>query len=288
MKLEGAMQSQLSSDNQNRTTTMDLHHHHHLYDIKPTKLDYFDHMFTLQSNSTLLSSFLDDDYRWALVLESTIFHPQGGGQPCDYGIISATHSSPDSPRFKFVVQDVRSKNGIVFHYGFFEISEPINVELGVPVTLVVDESRRKLNSSLHSAGHLLDVCMRHVGLGHLEPGKAYHFPEGPYVEYKGSVPQNELQSKQKELEQEANNLISRGGKISAATLPYEEACELCGGCLPDYISKESTPRIVKIGDNPGCPCGGTHVSDISEISSITVSQLRTKKGLTKVFYNVGS
>lgn len=31
---------------------------------------------------------------------------------------------------------------------------------------------------LHSAGHLLDVCLKDVGLGHLEPGKAYHFPEG--------------------------------------------------------------------------------------------------------------
>ena len=26
----------------------------------------------------------------------------------------------------------------------------------------------------------------------------------------------------------------------------------------------STPRIVKLGENPGCPCGGTHVSDISD------------------------
>lgn len=279
------MQKQLSSDDIT-TTTMDVYHD--LHALKPTKLDYFDHMFTFQSNSTLLSSFLDDDYRWALVLDSTIFHPQGGGQPCDVGIISAIHSSPDSPRFKFIVEDVRSKNGIVFHYGFFEISEPINVELGGPVSLTIDESRRKLNSRLHSAGHLLDVCMRNVGLGHLEPGKAYHFPDGPYVEYKGSVPQSELQSKQTELEQEANNCISRGGTISATILPYDEACKLCGGCLPDYISKESTPRIVKIGDNPGCPCGGTHVYDISEILSITVSQLRTKKGLTKVFYNVGS
>ncbi|XP_017220184.1 uncharacterized protein LOC108197164 [Daucus carota subsp. sativus] len=280
------MRSQLSSDHITTTTTMDLYHDFHA--IKPTKLDYFDNMFTYQSNSTLLSSFLDDDYRWALVLDSTIFHPQGGGQPCDVGIISATHSSSDSPGFKFVVQDVRLKDGIVFHYGFFEISEPINVELGVPVSLTVDEPRRRLNSRLHSAGHLLDVCMRDVGLGHLEPGKAYHFPEGPYVEYKGSVPQDELQSKQKELEKEANNLISKGAIISVATLPYDEACKLCGGCLPDYISKDSTPRIVRIGDYPGCPCGGTHVYDISEILSITVSQLRTKKGLTKVFYNVGS
>lgn len=35
---------------------------------------------------------------------------------------------------------------------------------------------------LHSAGHLLDVCKKKVGLGHLEPGKGYHFPDG-YVNF---------------------------------------------------------------------------------------------------------
>lgn len=35
----------------------------------------------------------------------------------------------------------------------------------------------------------------------------------PYVEYKGAVPQNELQSKQNELQAEASNLITKGGKV---------------------------------------------------------------------------
>lgn len=34
--------------------------------------------------------------------------------------------------------------------------------------------------------------------------------------------------------------------------------------------QSSNPRILKLGDNPGCPCGGTHVSDISEIISMKV------------------
>ena len=82
------------------------------------------------------------------------------------------------------------------------------------------------------------------------------------------ITENELQSKQKEIEAEAAALIARGGKVKlsfflpipcefvlypmyvyvakihffilqvfAAVLPYEEACNLCGGCLPDYISK---------------------------------------------------
>lgn len=36
----------------------------------------------------------------------------------------------------------------------------------------------------------------------------------PWVEYKGVIPQNEMQNKQKELELEANALISVGGKVS--------------------------------------------------------------------------
>lgn len=252
----------------------------------PTKLDYYDNMLKLQSISKLVSYFKGDDGRRALILESTIFHPQGGGQPSDTGFIIVADSD-----FKFIVQDVRSKNGIVLHYGVVENSGAefeMELEKGKEVRLWVDESRRKLNSRLHSAGHLLDLCMQKVGLGHLEPGKGYHFPDGPYVEYKGSVPQNELQSKTEELELEANALISKGGKVVVAVLPYEEASVLCGGCLPDYIQQGSTPRIVKLGDNPGCPCGGTHVSDISEIISMKVSQIRTKKGTTKVFYSVGS
>ena len=36
---------------------------------------------------------------------------------------------------------------------------------------------------LHSAGHLLDISVRNVGLGHLEPGKGYHFPDGYTFNY---------------------------------------------------------------------------------------------------------
>ncbi|XP_071721691.1 uncharacterized protein [Rutidosis leptorrhynchoides] len=257
-------------------------------DLSPTKLEYYDHMWKLQSQAKLLSHYKGDDGRLALILDSTVFYPQGGGQPSDTGFITIADSAT-----KFLVQDVRSKQGIVYHYGVFVENEnsdgevELKLESGTNVLLFVDEPRRMLNTRLHSAGHLLDMCMLNVGLGYLEPGKGYDFPDGPYVEYKGTIPQSELQSKQKELELEVNAQISKGEKITADICSYEEAAELCGGCLPDYIPMGSTPRIVKFGKSPGCPCGGTHVSDVSEIISVKVSQIRTKKGMTKVFYNVG-
>ncbi|KAF6142504.1 hypothetical protein GIB67_039468 [Kingdonia uniflora] len=200
-----------------------------------TRLAYFDDMFNLESKSTLLSHSQGEDGRRALILDATIFHPQGGGQPSDIGFISSVESG-----FKFVVEDARVKDGVVFHYGYFASSgdgSDFELEKGRQVFLFVDEERRKLNSRLHSAGHLLDICMQNVGLSYLEPGKGYHFPDGPFVEYKGTVSKNEMQSKQKELELEANVLISQGGKVCAVILPYEEASELCGGRLPDYISE---------------------------------------------------
>uniref|UniRef100_I1KMZ6 Threonyl/alanyl tRNA synthetase SAD domain-containing protein n=1 Tax=Glycine max TaxID=3847 RepID=I1KMZ6_SOYBN len=227
-----------------------------LMDKNPTKLEHFDDMWRLESTATLLSHLKGDDGRHVLTLDRTIFYPQGGGQPADTGFV-LIHGFDNN---KFLVSDVRSKDGIVFHYGFFENLggefEP-TLEKGKEVSLFVDQPRRKLNSR-------------------------------PWVEYKGTISQNEMQSKQKDLELEANALISMGGKVSVDILPYDEAAKLCGGCLPDYVPKESTPRIVRIRDNPGCPCGGTHVADISDIKQIKVSQIRSKKGLTKVYYYVES
>ncbi|KAF8030724.1 hypothetical protein BT93_D0033 [Corymbia citriodora subsp. variegata] len=253
-------------------------------DSRPTKLDYYTDMGTLSSESTVVSFLKGDDGRSALILESTIFHPQGGGQPADTGFITVGDREA-----KFAVEDVRSRDGIVYHYGNVENlagDGVVEFETGKEVRLHVDESRRKLNSRLHSAGHLLDICMKNVGL-RLEPGKGYHFPDGPFVEYKGIIPPSEISNKQKELETEANALISKGGEVCVAILPYDKALEQCGGFLPDYIHKESTPRIVKLGSSPGCPCGGTHVNNLSELISMKVSQIRTKKGVTKVSYTVG-
>lgn len=113
-------------------------------DPHPTKLEYYDNMWKLQSHSTFLSYFqvfssLSDihykflgiltsnylrvnlrfDFLWkgedgrlVMVLDSTIFHPQGGGQPFDTGVITLSTDHD----FKFAVNDVRSKDGIVSYF----------------------------------------------------------------------------------------------------------------------------------------------------------------------------
>jgi len=248
-----------------------------------TRLAYFDDMGAIRSTATVISLHQEEGGRRALVLDATIFHPQGGGQPADTGLISSAGA-------RFLVNDARARDGVVFHYGRFEDAAgdgrtPAELKEGQSVTLEIDAERRSLNSRLHSAGHLLDSCMTNLGLN-LEPGKGYHFPDGPSVEYKGVIPADQLQDKKIQLEKQANELISKGAKVLVSVFPYDEAAKLCGGALPTYISQDSTPRIVKFGDYPGCPCGGTHVADVTDIGNLKVTSIRVKKGVTKVSYSV--
>ncbi|XP_024373387.1 uncharacterized protein [Physcomitrium patens] len=251
--------------------------------LPPTNLAYFDDMRKLHSNA-IVAGVITEGERLAVVLDQTILHPQGGGQPFDTGSIEAVDGT-----IKFCVTDVRTKSGVVYHYGNYHenrVMEATGFEPGHEVKISVDGARRTLNSRLHSAGHLLDACMSNIGLGSLEPGKGYHFPDGPFVEYKGTIPSSDLENKRDALESEANHLIALGGQVRATVASYSEAAALCGGRLPDYIAKESCPRIICLGENLGCPCGGTHVLAISEIGEIKVSQIRVRKGVTKVYYNL--
>lgn len=52
----------------------------------------------------------------------------------------------------------------------------------------------------------------------------------PFVEYKGTVPQNDMQSKQVELELEANKLFLREGKFLLLSYPMKKllSCVVAG------------------------------------------------------------
>ncbi|KAG4932071.1 hypothetical protein JHK87_046073 [Glycine soja] len=215
-------------------------------DKNQTKLEYFDEMWRLQCTATLLSHLKeDDDGRHVLILDRTIFYPQGGGQPPDTGFL-LIHGFDNN---KFLVSHGCSYYYItvkVFHYGFFENLggkfEP-TLEKGKEVSLFVDEFRRKLNSRLHSAGHLLKICLPRIGLGNLEPGKAYHFPDGfPLIYYR------------------MMKLLSFAVGVFLIMFPSINLVLFLLFCTTVCF-------IVRIGDNPRI---NSHVADISDIKQIKV------------------
>jgi Ser-tRNA(Ala) deacylase AlaX len=121
----------------------------------------------------------------ACVLDRTLFHAQGGGQPSDAGSLTVAGLAAPAT---FEVKDVRfdPATGIVYHLGAFPDSAPAaeSIETPVDVTMDVNLERRVLNMRLHSAGHLIDAALAAEGFlgpheGSFTQGKGHHFPDGP-------------------------------------------------------------------------------------------------------------
>lgn len=159
--------------------------------------------------------------------------------------------------------------------------------------LEVDGEKRKSYARYHSAGHLLDIAVRRVGLTHLHPGKGYHFPIGAYVEYIGVIDMTKKEQIGAEITASANAIIKE--KIDAGeavpvwtqVLPYDEAGKVLEGGVPPYIPKGQDLRVVKLTpEDEGCPCGGTHVKNVTDIIGIEVTKIVKKGKNTRVSYIV--
>lgn len=103
---------------------------------------------------------------WWLLFDRTVFHPQGGGQPADTGVIISDDGK------KFTVTDLKLVDKAVVHTGKFEGAQ---FTVGETLTQKVDGEFRAINARIHSAGHLLDVAMNRAGRTDLKPSKGYHF-----------------------------------------------------------------------------------------------------------------
>lgn len=233
-----------------------------------TKLLYLEQMQLLESNATLLSvSTLGD--RQALILDQTVFYPQGGGQPYDTGKILSKNG-------EFSVTEVRNIDGLVWHYGTGMLPE-----IGESVKLLVDADRRLRHSKLHTAGHVVDSALANLGLKWTD-SRGHHFPDGPYVAYENlSEASEDLKSR---IESEANRLITEGFDVQALFINPEEIHKHCFPGNFNYPAGKKL-RIIKVYGELGCPCGGTHVKNINEIGPIKIPKLKKEKSLTRVRYN---
>ena len=176
-----------------------------------------------------------------VITESTIFHPQGGGQPSDTGIMK----QGDGVEFKVskVSKAGLFENNLIYHFGEFT-SETKTFDVEKPIYQIVNEEQRRRNARVHSAGHLLDQAMRRAGKGDMIGTKGFHFPAGSYVEFLGSVPAEERPQLIIDLQKHCDALI--GESIDTIVKHVQDEQELCDSCLPG----SSDGAIGRLEDGP--------------------------------------
>lgn len=188
----------------------------------------------LTAELEVLSCTPHDDH-YAVILQSTIFHPQGGGQPFDTGWLGDSQ-----------VLRVTQEADCVVHY----VNQPVAPG---PITARVDAPRRALHTRLHSAGHLIG----NVGetLGWL-PIKAHHWPgEGKVTFVRGEGAQAmEAEAIQQRINQWISADYPRHMSLKDGTREVgfgELPAYACGGTHVQALSELGQVTILTLSEKKG-------------------------------------
>lgn len=212
-----------------------------------------------ESAGSLLSS---------IILNQTVFFPEGGGQPGDRGEIV---SRKDLVKIEYT----RLINDEIIHQGKI-INGLVNDD---QVKAKIDWNYRYKYMKIHSAGHLVhDVLMAMVE--GLKPLKGSHGKKA-YLEYEGEMDA----ILKEELEEKVNQAIEGDLLVITKDVTYDELAKECQ-FLPPNLPKDKKLRMLKIGDYPAMPDGGVHVKSTKEIGKVLITDLLSQEGKVRVKYRV--
>ncbi|MEM3841337.1 MAG: alanine--tRNA ligase [Candidatus Micrarchaeaceae archaeon] len=211
------------------------------FGLKQTKKLYYDYV-TKSSSKVLLS---DGKH---VILDSTPFYPEGGGQEADHGDISG-HK----------VVDVQSYGGVIVH----TLKEPHKFEVGKEVECHIDEERRIRLMAHHTATHLISAAARKLLGPHAWQEGAKKGPEKAHIDIAHYERLSDSQIER--LERIANDYIVHGIKVTVGEMSRSEAEQEFGFSIyQGHGVPSSVMRIVQIRDLNGNlidaeACGGLHL-----------------------------
>jgi len=242
-----------------------------------TKKLYLDDYAMLECDAKVVSvdDLGEDNYR--LVLDQSCVYPGGGGQDCDLGTITW-----DGGRLT-LTEVSKDKLGVMYHVGKLEGAPPL---ADTTVHCIVDNERRLLNSRLHCAGHLIDYAIQQAGKA-WKPGKGAHYPDRSFVEYKGEFNVEEAEGLARQIEDILAKLAAAGGPITAIRVPSAEA-HMHSKYIPQAIlDSYQNVHVAQYPNNFEICCGGTHLTDVSQLGKVVITKIKKKDGNIRVSYALG-
>lgn len=197
-----------------------------------------------------------------VILDQTIFYPEGGGQPSDRGFLNEEK-----------VRYVRISDGEIIHQVDGEL------KVGQIVQAKLDWNWRHKYMRIHTAGHLFhDVLMTMVK--ELVPRRGSHGKKA-FLEYQGKIDV----SKKEEVEQKVNEVLQQDLPVVTKESTYAELEKECK-FLPPNLPRDKPLRMIKIGDYPAMPDGGVHVKSTREIGKIWIANITSQEDKVNIRYGV--
>lgn len=197
-----------------------------------------------------------------ICLDKTLFYKEGGGQPADHGKITWNDGEAK-------VTDVQKENGEIRHYIEGDIPEPDTEIHGK-----IDWDRRYKHMRMHTAQHIVSW----VVLNMYDASTAGNQIHSDYsrIDFE---PADFTDEEVEKIEKAANALIQKDLKVDKKEMDRELVEERVqeGRTNLDIIPDSIDPlRVVIIGAEDLCPCGGTHVDNLGEIGTIDIINRKSK------------
>jgi misacylated tRNA(Ala) deacylase len=208
------------------------------------------------------------DHAWCR-FAATVFHPGGGGQPCDRGEVIAGDEA-------VAVTAVREDAAGIWH----ELAQPIAT--GTAVRAVIDWAHRHAVMRHHALLHVVNtIALRELGA--LITG-AQIGPERSRIDLQLAGFSRE---KLPEVEARVNEVIGRDLPLTARAISeaeYRSRPELIRTLNVQPPIVDGTVRIVEIAGFDTQACGGTHVHSTGEIGRARLVRFDNKGKDNKRLY----
>ncbi|HLE53737.1 MAG TPA: alanine--tRNA ligase [Thermoplasmata archaeon] len=208
----------------------------------------------------------------AILLDQTYFYPEGGGQEPDHGTIGG-----------YEVYDVQKVGGTVLH---FVRGDAARV-LGKRVKCEIDALRRDALTRNHSATHIVLGAARKVLGNHVWQAGAHKGQEMARLDitHYDALGEEEIDR----IEEAANGRVLRNGLVRQKFIPRDIAERKFGFRLYQGGSVPGGElRVVEFPDWDVEACGGTHVSNASDVGLIKILRsTRIQDGVVRLEYAAG-
>ena len=194
----------------------------------------------------------------AVVLASTPFYAESGGQIGDTGILVT-----DGKLFR--VDDTQKSGDANVHFGAVEQG---SLKVGDSIEAVVDAERRQAIRLNHTATHLMHAALRQVLGDHVTQKGSLVAPDRlrfDFSHYEG-VTAEQLQ----EIEDLVNAEIRKNTPAQTEHMTYDDAIE--SGAMALFGEKYGDKvRVLRVGDFSVELCGGTHVERTGDIGVFKIT-----------------
>ncbi|TAN00768.1 MAG: alanine--tRNA ligase, partial [Rhodanobacteraceae bacterium] len=208
----------------------------------------------------------------AVILDSTPFYAESGGQVGDTGIL--VHADG-----RFVVSDTQKFAGQFHgHIGEWKGSSPLHV--GNAVFALVDAARRQATVLNHSATHLLHAALREILGEHVTQKGSLVAPDRLRFDFSHFQPVKPGELRR--IEDRVNEEIRRNGEAEIRHMAYDDA--IATGAMALFGEKYGdNVRVLRMGDFSTELCGGTHVSRTGDIGLFKiVSESGVAAGIRRI------